>query len=46
MCTIAVQPELVREVAFRELTLAGEARHASFQRLRPDIRASEVAWEG
>jgi bifunctional non-homologous end joining protein LigD len=41
-----VRPEIVCEVAFRELTLAGEVRHASFQRLRPDIRASEVAWEG
>jgi bifunctional non-homologous end joining protein LigD len=41
-----VRPELVCEVAFRELTLAGEVRHASFRRLRPDIRLTDVAWEG
>jgi len=40
-----VRPELVCEVAFRELTLAGEVRHASFQRLRPDVDALEVAWD-
>jgi bifunctional non-homologous end joining protein LigD len=41
-----VRPQLVCEVAFRELTLAGEVRHASFQRMRSDVHASEVAWAG
>jgi bifunctional non-homologous end joining protein LigD len=41
-----VRPELVCEVAFRELTLAGEVRHASFQGIRPDAEPTEVAWEG
>lgn len=39
-----VRPELVCEVAFRELTLSGEVRHASFQGMRPDMRPGEVAW--
>ena len=40
-----VRPELVCEVTFREWTLGGEIRHASFQRLRTDIPPADVAGE-
>ena len=36
-----VLPELVAEVAFREITKAGKVRHASFLRLREDKRPEE-----
>lgn len=40
-----VRPEVVCEVTFREWTLGGEIRHASFQRLRTDIHPADVARE-
>ncbi len=40
-----VRPEVVCEVTFREWTLGGEIRHASFQRLRTDVRPADVARE-
>jgi bifunctional non-homologous end joining protein LigD len=36
------KPELVCQVSFLERTEAGELRHASFQRLRPDKSPAEV----
>jgi len=41
-----VRPELVCEVTFREWTLSGEIRHASFQRLRNDLHPSDVTRQG
>lgn len=36
------RPELVCQVKYRERTAAGELRHSSFQRLRPDKQPAEV----
>lgn len=40
-----VRPELVAEVAFAEITPEGSVRHASFQGMRGDKRASQVVLE-
>ncbi|CAN7511764.1 DNA ligase D [Devosia sp. LjRoot3] len=40
-----VKPELVAEVAYAEITPDGSLRHASFQGLREDKKASQVALE-
>lgn len=40
-----VRPELVAEVAYAEITPDGSVRHASFQGLRADKRASQVVLE-
>lgn len=42
---VHVEPELVVEVEFRELTRDGLLRHASFKGLRPDKPAGEVVPE-
>ncbi len=41
-----VEPELVAEIEFREMTAEGLVRHGSFKGLRDDKAASEVALEG
>ena len=41
-----VRPELVAEVALKEITAAGMVRHASFMRLRDDKRPEECRPEG
>jgi bifunctional non-homologous end joining protein LigD len=40
-----VRPELVAEVAYAEITPDGSVRHASFQGLRADKKASQVVLE-
>jgi bifunctional non-homologous end joining protein LigD len=40
-----VRPELVAEVSYAELTPDGSLRHASFQGMRPDKKASQVVLE-
>lgn len=40
-----VKPELVAEVAYAEVTPDGSLRHASFQGLRADKKASQVVFE-
>ncbi|MBU1336927.1 MAG: DNA ligase D [Alphaproteobacteria bacterium] len=40
-----VRPELVAEVAYAEITPDGSVRHASFQGMRADKRASQVVLE-
>lgn len=40
-----VRPELVAEVAYAEITTDGSVRHASFQGMRADKKASEVKLE-
>ncbi|WP_244542800.1 hypothetical protein [Devosia crocina] len=39
-----VKPELVAEVAYAEITPDGSLRHASFQGLRADKKATQVVW--
>jgi bifunctional non-homologous end joining protein LigD len=41
-----VEPELVGEVIYSELTGPGRLRHPVWKGLRPDKAAPEVAWEG
>ncbi len=40
-----VEPELVAEIEFRELTAEGMVRHGSFKGLRDDKPAQEVVLE-
>jgi bifunctional non-homologous end joining protein LigD len=42
---IFVQPEIVAEIEFRELTDEGKLRHPSFKGLRTDKKATEVVLE-
>jgi bifunctional non-homologous end joining protein LigD len=41
-----VEPELVGEVIYSELTGPGRLRHPVWKGLRPDKTPPEVVWEG